>query len=44
MDGYQSPGLLALKEALMPLGHIVIVAPANEKSACGHGMTTHTPS
>ena len=42
-DGYQSPGLLALKEALMPLGHIVIVAPANEKSACGHGMTLTRP-
>ena len=42
-DGYTSPGLLALKEALSPLAHIVIVAPANEKSACGHGMTLTRP-
>ncbi|EES89980.1 5'/3'-nucleotidase SurE [Helicobacter canadensis] len=42
-DGYQSPGLLALREALAPLGHIVIVAPASEKSACGHGMTLTRP-
>ncbi len=42
-DGYQSPGLLALKEALAPLGHILIVAPAGEKSACGHGMTLTRP-
>ncbi|TLD85264.1 5'/3'-nucleotidase SurE [Helicobacter sp. MIT 11-5569] len=42
-DGYESPGLLALKEALSPLGHTVIVAPASEKSACGHGMTLTRP-
>ena len=42
-DGYQSPGLLALKEALSPLGHVMIVAPASEKSACGHGMTLTRP-
>lgn len=42
-DGYQSPGLLALKEALSPLGHIMIVAPASEKSACGHCMTLTRP-
>lgn len=42
-DGYESPGLLALKEALSPLGHCVIVAPASEKSACGHGMTLTRP-
>lgn len=42
-DGYTSPGLLALKEALSPLAHIVIVAPASEKSACGHGMTLTRP-
>lgn len=42
-DGYESPGLLALKEALNPLGHVVTVAPASEKSACGHGMTLTRP-
>ncbi|MGX3045247.1 5'/3'-nucleotidase SurE [Helicobacter sp. T3_23-1056] len=42
-DGYDSLGLLALKEALEPLGRVVIVAPANEKSACGHGLTITKP-
>ena len=42
-DGYQSPGLIALKEALSPLGHVVVVAPATEKSACGHGMSLTHP-
>ena len=42
-DGYESPGLLALREALSPLGHCMVVAPAGEKSACGHGMTLTRP-
>ncbi len=42
-DGYGSPGLLALREALSALGHVVVVAPASEKSACGHGMTLTRP-
>ncbi|MDD6055452.1 MAG: 5'/3'-nucleotidase SurE [Helicobacteraceae bacterium] len=42
-DGYQSPALLALKEALSPLGHVVVVAPSCEKSACGHGMSLTHP-
>lgn len=42
-DGYQSEGLLALREALNPLGQVTIVAPASEKSACGHGMTLTRP-
>lgn len=42
-DGYESPGLVALKEALSSLGHVVVVAPACEKSACGHGMTLTRP-
>lgn len=42
-DGYESVGLVALKEALSPLGHIVVVAPSSEKSACGHGMTLTRP-
>ncbi|MDE5591433.1 MAG: 5'/3'-nucleotidase SurE [Helicobacter sp.] len=42
-DGFSSFGLKALKEALQPLGQITIVAPASEKSACGHGMTLTRP-
>lgn len=42
-DGYESPGLLALKEALSPLGRVVVVAPATEKSACAHSLTLTRP-
>lgn len=42
-DGYDSLGLLALKQALEPLGEVIIVAPAREKSACGHGLTITKP-
>ncbi len=42
-DGFNSMGLQALREALNPLGQITIVAPATEKSACGHGMTLTKP-
>ncbi|MCE3047362.1 5'/3'-nucleotidase SurE [Helicobacter kayseriensis] len=42
-DGFFSKGLLALQEALKDLARIVIVAPACEKSACGHGLTLNKP-
>ncbi|RAX59235.1 5'/3'-nucleotidase SurE [Helicobacter monodelphidis] len=42
-DGFESPALLALKEALTPLGEILIVAPSSEKSACGHSLTLKSP-
>ncbi|WP_027326711.1 5'/3'-nucleotidase SurE [Helicobacter pametensis] len=42
-DGFLSNGLLALKEALSDLARVVIVAPACEKSACGHGLTLNKP-
>lgn len=42
-DGFDSSGLLALKEALEGLAHLLIVAPASEKSACGHGLTLTRP-
>lgn len=42
-DGFDSSGLLALKDALKDLAHITIVAPASEKSACGHGLTLTRP-
>ena len=32
-DGFDSKGLLALKDALSPLGRVLVVAPASEKSA-----------
>jgi len=42
-DGFDSKGLLALKEALEPLGDIVIVAPTLQKSASGHSLTLTRP-
>ncbi|MGP1450488.1 MAG: 5'/3'-nucleotidase SurE [Wolinella sp.] len=42
-DGFDSPGLAALKEALSPIAQLTVVAPANEKSACGHGLTLTQP-
>lgn len=42
-DGYESEGLLALIQALEGLGHVTIVAPSTEKSACGHSLTLNRP-
>ncbi|SHO81244.1 5-nucleotidase SurE [hydrothermal vent metagenome] len=42
-DGYNSEGLLALVDALKPLGRVVVVAPSVEKSACGHSLTLTRP-
>lgn len=42
-DGFESVGLKALVEALRPLGHITVVAPTVEKSACGHSLTLTRP-
>ncbi len=42
-DGFESDGLKALVEALRPLGHITVVAPTTEKSACGHSLTLTRP-
>jgi 5'-nucleotidase len=42
-DGYFSPGLSALAEALAPLGDVIVVAPQTEASAVGHGLTLRRP-
>ena len=42
-DGFDSKGLLALVEALKPLGKVTVVAPTTEKSACGHSLTLTRP-
>jgi len=42
-DGFESKGLMALKEALSPIANIVIVAPTLEKSACAHSLTLTRP-
>lgn len=44
-DGYEANGLLALVSALKELEdvEVVVVAPANEKSACAHSLTLTRP-
>jgi len=42
-DGFESKGLVSLVEALKPLGHVTVVAPTTEKSACGHSLTLTRP-
>lgn len=44
-DGYEAKGLLCLVEALKELDgvSVTVVAPANEKSACGHSLTLIRP-
>ncbi len=42
-DGFDAIGLKALIEALSPLAKIVVVAPAKNKSACGHSLTLDKP-
>ena len=42
-DGYRSEGILALADALRPLGDVTIVAPSDEASAIGHALTLRRP-
>jgi 5'/3'-nucleotidase len=42
-DGVQSPGLLAMKQALEPYGRVSVIAPDSNRSAIGRGITIHQP-
>lgn len=42
-DGVRAPGLKILAEALHDLGDVYVVAPENEQSAVGHGISLHKP-
>lgn len=42
-DGYRSPGIIAITEALRALGHVTVVAPSAEKSAISHALTLNSP-
>jgi len=42
-DGYDAPGLLALKKALARVGEVLVVAPEHNFSASGHVKTMHKP-
>lgn len=38
-DGYVSKGFIDLRNALSKIARVIAVAPAHEKSACGHGLS-----
>ena len=38
-DGVYAPGLRALRQELLKLGQVTVVAPAGEQSAVGHSIT-----
>lgn len=40
-DGIEAPGLLALAQAVLPLGKVSVVAPDRNWSMCGHVKTIH---
>jgi 5'-nucleotidase len=42
-DGIEAPGIIALAEALAPLGELWIVAPDREQSATSHAISLHEP-
>jgi 5'-nucleotidase len=42
-DGVTSPGLVALKDALDPLGEIRVVAPDQNRSGAARSITIHSP-
>jgi len=42
-DGVNAPGLLALAQALQPLGKVSVLAPDRNWSASGHVKTLHRP-
>jgi 5'-nucleotidase len=42
-DGIHSEGIIALAEALGPLGEVVVAAPDRERSAVSHSLTLHRP-
>lgn len=42
-DGHARRGIRTLREALLPLGDVVIVAPEVEQSASSHALSLHRP-
>jgi 5'-nucleotidase len=42
-DGFDSPGLAALVEAMSPLGEVLVVAPDREQSGSSHALTLDLP-
>ena len=42
-DGVHAPGIAAVAQVLQAIGTVIIVAPAENQSAAGHGLITRDP-
>jgi len=42
-DGFRAKGIETLREALAPLGRVIVVAPEREQSAAAHALTLTSP-
>ena len=42
-DGVRAPGIAAVAQVLQAIGTVIIVAPAEQQSGSGHGLTTRDP-
>jgi 5'-nucleotidase len=42
-DGYASRGIRALRDALLEVADVIVVAPENEQSASSHSLSLHRP-
>lgn len=42
-DGVRAPGIAAVAQVLQAIGTVIIVAPAEQQSAAGHGLITRDP-
>ncbi|MDD4146440.1 MAG: 5'/3'-nucleotidase SurE, partial [Clostridia bacterium] len=42
-DGVRAPGIQALAQKMSEIGETTLVAPLEEKSAIGHGITIREP-
>ncbi len=42
-DGYLAPGLMALADAMRPLGEVTVVAPEQNSSGASNSLTLHRP-
>lgn len=42
-DGIEAPGIIALAEALAPLGRVTVAAPMRQRSGASHGVTSDHP-
>lgn len=42
-DGVGAPGILALREALLEVAQVIVVAPEHEQSAASHALSLHRP-